>query len=402
MQFLPTTALKKILKLLKRLKIIQGGSSAGKTIAILLALIDIAQTQNNQIISVVSESMPHLKRAAMRDFLKILATHKYYNENNWNATDSIYTFPETGSIIEFFPATDSDKVHGPRRDYLFINECNNVPYEVYTQLALRTNKDIYLDYNPVMEFWVHDEIMANPDAIFDFIILTYLDNEGLPDTIISEIEALKRNEMLWRVYGLGILGELQGQIYKDWRIIHEIPHEARLERIGVDFGYTNDPTAIIALYYYNGGYILDELAYQKQMSNKMIADVLKTMPPVVISADAAEPKSIDELKGYDLSVVPSAKGKGSINHGIQLVQQQRISMTERSINLIKEYRNYSWATDALGKVLKPARPVDVFNHGLDAVRYAFSTLSATFYEEQQEEELAERRLARLRHTRSNR
>ena len=168
MQYRETTALKKILSLQKRLKIIQGGTSAGKTIAILLILIQKAQTNRDKIISVVSETVPHLKRSSIRDFLNIMQAHNYYKDNSWNRTDYIYTF-ETGSKIEFFSADNPAKVRGPRRDTLFINEANNVSYETYTQLAIRTAGDIYLDYNPVSEFWVHTDILGFLPN--DFIIL---------------------------------------------------------------------------------------------------------------------------------------------------------------------------------------------------------------------------------------
>lgn len=395
MLYKATTALHKILTLRQRLKVIQGGSSAGKTIAILLILIDRAQSEKGKVFSIVSESMPHLKRAAMRDFLHILSQHNYYKDDNWDATNSIYTFPETGSIIEFFSAKDSDKIHGPRRSVLFINECNNVPFEVYTQLAIRTSEEIYLDYNPVQEFWVQTDVI--PFLKHDFIILTYKDNEGLPQAIIEELESRKQNSQFWKVYGLGLMGELQGQIYSDWRVIDEIPHEARLERIGLDFGFTHDPAALVAIYYYNGGYILDEIAYQKRLSNKMLADIIKNQPITVVAADSAEPKSIEELKTYDITLTPVKKGKDSIRQGIQLVQSQRISVTAQSLNIIKEFRNYSWATDNLGKPVKPETPVDNFNHAMDAIRYAFQTISPTYLQEKDEEEQSNRLLARLRH-----
>ncbi len=398
MLYQQTTALNKILALKKRLRIIQGGSSAGKTIAILLILIDRAQIEKNKTFSVVSESMPHLKRGAIRDFLNILQNHKYYNESNWNETDKIYTFPESGSIIEFFSAQDKDKVHGPRRNVLFINECNNVPYDVYTQLALRTSEEIYLDYNPVSEFWVHSDVI--PKLKNDFLVLTYKDNEGIPRTIIDELESHKDNPNFWKVYGLGLLGQLVGQIYTDWRIISEMPHEARLERIGLDFGYTNDPTALVGIYYYNGGYILDEIAFEKGLSNKVISDILDNWPAVVIGADAAEPKSIDEIKSYGHAIIGAKKGPGSVNQGIQLVQSQRISVTAQSLNLIKEYRNYTWKTDNYGKPTHT--PIGVFDHTMAAIRYAFQTLEPATRREAEEAERSERLLARLKATASKR
>lgn len=364
----------------KRLRIIQGGSSAGKTIAIILILINYAQSNKGKLISVVSETMPHLKKGAMRDFLNIMEGHGYYKEANWNRTDSIYTF-ETGSKIEFFGADSSDKVRGPRRNVLFINEANNVSYETYTQLAIRTDEDIYIDYNPVSEFWVHNEII--PKLEHDFVILTYKDNEGLPDTIVKEIESRQGNKNFWLVYGLGQLGETEGRIYKDWQEIDEIPHEAKLVRYGLDFGYTNDPTAIVAIYYYNGGYILDEVTYQKGLSNKQIADILNNRERVLVIADSAEPKSIDEIASYGINIIPCEKGSGSISQGIQYVQDQRISYTKRSYNIKKEYGNYLWIVNRDGKIIN--EPDGGFDHILDAVRYGIQSLVGISQEESFEE-----------------
>lgn len=369
--FKATTAVHKIAKLKKRLKIIQGGSSAGKTIAILLLLIDIAQTRENLLISVVSETMPHLKRGAMRDFLNIMQNHRYYKEDNWNRTDNIYTF-DTNSKIEFFSADSPDKVRGPRRDILFLNECNNIPYEAYTQLAIRSNKDIYLDYNPVAEFWVHTEVIPTKDH--DFIILTYKDNEGLPQTIIDELESRKHNKNFWRVYGQGLLGEIEGKIYDGWQTIDEIPHEARLITRGLDFGYTNDPTAIVDIYQYNGGFIFDEQMYQKGVHNDEIANFLKALDgddKVLVIADSAEPKSIDEIRKFGIKIIGAIKGPGSVTRGIDFVQSQKISMTKRSVNLIKSYRNYLWKVDKLGKNLNV--PDHNWSDLMDAVRYGLST-----------------------------
>jgi len=371
--FTETTALNKILQLDKRLRIVQGGSSAGKTIAILAALIDTAQSLKNKTISVVSETVPHLKRGAIRDFLNIMETQGYYDDGCWNRTDYIYTFKETNTKLEFFSADNQDKVRGPRRDILFLNECNNISYPTYTQLAIRTNDYIFLDYNPVVEFWVHTEILPKLDKEdFDFIILTYKDNEALPETIIRELESRRDNKNFWKIYGEGELGVAEGRIYTDWAIIDEIPHEARLERYGLDFGYTNDPTAIVAVYYLNGGYVLDEITYQTGMMNKPIADVLKLQAFALTIADSAEPKSIDEIRSYGVTILPCKKGKDSIVHGIQYVQQQRISVTKRSLNIIKEYRNYLWLTDRDGKIIN--EPTLGKDHCMDAIRYAFDGL----------------------------
>lgn len=370
MLYVPTTAVQKLLKLRKRIRGIAGGTSASKTISILQILIDKAQTDKiPTMTSVTSESMPHLKRGAMRDFLNIMEGHNYFVEANWNKSDYIYTF-ETGSKIEFFSLDMPRKVRGPRRKRLFINEANNIPKETFDQLEVRTEDEIWLDWNPTNEFWFYEEVIHRDDT--NFLILTYLDNEGLPESIVKSIEARKDNKAWWQVYGLGQLGEVEGKIFTNWRIIDEIPHEARLERYGLDFGYSNDPTAIVAIYYHNGGYILDEILYQKGLSNKQISDVINNQPKALVMADSAEPKSIDELKLYGINILPTQKGQGSVNQGIQYVQDQKISITKRSINGIKENRNYMWETDKEGKILNT--PIDMWNHFIDATRYGFESL----------------------------
>jgi phage terminase large subunit len=365
-----TTATRKISKLIKRIRGISGGTAASKTISILLLLIDYAQMVKNELISVVSESFPHLKRGAMRDFINIMEEQHYFNPLRWNKTDCIYTF-ETNTKIEFFSADQPGKVRGPRREILFINEANNISYETYTQLEIRTKKIIFLDWNPVQEFWWYTEVYGKQDV--DFITLTYKDNEALDPGMIQALEVRMGNRNWWRVYGEGLLGEAEGRIYKDWQIIDDMPlfpHEARLWRYGLDFGYTNEPSASAAVYQYNNGFILDEIFYQKGLSNKQIADVYKNHPRALIVADSAEPKSIDELKSYGLMVIPSEKGQGSVLQGIQYVQDQRISVTKHSLNLIKEYRNYLWMTDRDGKIIN--EPSDIFDHLMSAVRYAIA------------------------------
>ena len=356
----------------KKIRIVQGGTSASKTISILLWLINLAQSdQKPTLTSIVAESIPHLKRGAMRDFKNIMVAHNYWKDSLWNATDSTYTF-ETGSKVEFFSTDNGDKLRGARRDRLFMNEANNCTLDAFDQLEVRTKEFVYLDYNPTNEFWLFTDVMPNRDD-WEKVIVTYKDNEALSPEIVSSIEQRKNRKGWWQVYGEGQLGEVEGKIYKGWNEIDEIPHEARLERRGLDFGYTNDPTAIVDIYYYNGGYILDEVCYQKGMSNKEIVDVLKNIEPILVIADSAEPKSIDEIRLYGLNIMPAVKGSGSINQGIQYVQQQRISVTKRSYNLIKEYRNYLWATDKNGKILN--EPEGGLDHALDAVRYAFSSLA---------------------------
>ena len=373
MSFVITTATKKIAALKKRIRVVQGGTSASKTISILLVLIDACQSVDGpgDITSVTSESFPHLKRGAIRDFLAIMKAQGYFRERQWNRTDFIYTF-ETGAVLEFFSSDQPSKTRGPRRKRLFMNEANNMPFETFEQLEIRTTDEIYIDYNPTNEFWVQLELLGKRDDV-DFVVLTYLDNEALQSSIVASIEQRKNRKGWWQVYGLGQLGEVEGKIYKDWAIIDEIPHEARLIRRGLDYGYTNDPSAIVAIYFYNGGYILDEECYQKGLSNKQIADILLNLhePQTMVVPDSAEPKSNDELVSYGINILPANKGRGSVLQGIQWVQHQRISVTKRSVNIIKEYRNYLWATDRDGKILN--EPEHTWSHSMDAIRYGLES-----------------------------
>lgn len=365
-----TTATKKLLKLTKRIRGVSGGTAASKTISILLILIDLAQSVENKLISVVSESFPHLSGGAMLDFQNIMKQHGYWDDDSWLKTPrATYTF-NTGSSIEFISVDKYSKAHGPRRDYLFINEANNLAYNIADQLITRTREIVWLDWNPTSEFWFYTEMLGKRGDV-DFVTLTYLDNEALDEGTKREIISHKDNKAWWKVYGEGQLGEVEGRIYTGWQIIDEIPHEARLERYGLDFGYTNDPTGIVAVYVYNGGYILDEVTYLKGLTNKDVADILKNKDRALVIADSAEPKSIDEISTYGVNIQPTVKGQDSVLHGIQYVQQQRISITKRSVNLLKEYRNYLWEEDRDGNIINT--PIGFNDHLLDGVRYAINS-----------------------------
>jgi phage terminase large subunit len=246
-----------------------------------------------------------------------------------------------------------------------MNEANNCSFDAFEQLEVRTKEYIYLDWNPTNEFWFYTEVYTQRKDC-ELIILTYKDNEALSPEIIASIEARKNRTNWWRVYGEGQLGEVEGKIYTGWQEIESIPHEARRIGRGLDFGYSNDPTAVVDVYHYNGGYIVDEVIYRKGLLNSEIATTLKD-DDIITVADSAEPKSIDEIKGYGVSIVPAEKGTGSVNQGIQLVQDQKISYTKRSSNIAKEYRNYLWERDKDGKILNEAE--HGFNHAMDAIRY---------------------------------
>lgn len=364
-----TTAIRKIEALKKRIKIIQGGTSAGKTYGILPILITKAATYPKTEISVVAETIPHLRRGALKDFLRIMKDTGRYFDERFNKSLLRYEFAN-GSYIEFFSADDSSKLRGARRDVLYINECNNVTFESYNELAIRTKKAIYLDFNPANEFWVHTELKDEQDS--DFLILTYKDNEALDNSIVQQIEKnrLKAETSAywsnwWRVYGLGEIGMLEGVIFSNWKTIDILPKEANLIGIGLDFGYTNDPSAIIEIYNYNGQRIINELKYQTGMLNSDIANALPKHVPVY--ADSSEPKSIEEIKRYGITIKGVTKGKDSINYGIDVMQRNEYLVTSNSTNLIKELRAYCWDTDKQGTRLN--KPIDTNNHAIDALRY---------------------------------
>jgi phage terminase large subunit len=370
--FQDTTATQRIFSLKKRIRVVSGGTAASKTISILVWLIDYGQSSQNEIITVVAESYPHLNLGAMRDFKNIMIAHGYWDDKSWNESSHTYTFPNK-TILEFISFDKFGKAHGPRRDILFINEANNIPYNIADQLITRTRKIVWMDYNPTNEFWFYTEMLNRRDDV-DFITLTYKDNEALDEITIKEIESHKHNKQWWQVYGLGQLGELEHKIYKGWQIIDTIPHEARLIRRGIDFGYTNDPTVIVDIYEYNGGFIIDELCYQKGLSNKGIADILMASNGNVLTiADSAEPKSIDEIKSYGVNIIGAIKGQGSVYQGIQYVQDQKISLTSRSIKTIKAYRNYLFRIDKNGTIInEPDDSVHEWSNSMDAIRYGFS------------------------------
>ena len=367
--FQRTTAINKILALKKRIKIVQGGTSAGKTYGILPILIDRAAKTPNTEISVVSESIPHLRRGALRDFLKIMKSINRYVDDRYNKTLLKYEFAN-GSFIEFFSADDSSKLRGGRRSILYINECNSVSFESFNELSIRTKDEVFLDYNPTAEFWVQTELEGQEDA--EKIILTYKDNEALDKGIIDQIEKnIKKAETsnYWRnwvnVYVNGVMGRLEGIVFSNWQTIDTIPNEARLIGIGVDFGYTNDPTSIIEVYKMNETRILNEVTYQTGLLNSDIAKILPRDVPVY--ADSAEPKSIADIQRYGITIKGVTKGRDSINYGIDVMQRENYLVTSQSTNLIKELRSYCWDTDKTGKRLN--KPIDNFNHAIDAVRY---------------------------------
>lgn len=362
-----------------------GGTRSGKTFANLQCVFELAvQDKKPSITSVVSETFPHLKRGAIRDFQTALGD--YWDEKCWSKGEYVYTLPN-GSIIEFFSADSPAKVHGPARDRLFINEVQTIPYEIARQLFVRTRGLIILDYNPTHSFWANELIETRPEC--KKVHSTYLDNPYLTTEQVAEIEANRHDRNWWQVYGEGKVGTLEGLIYS-FEQIDEMPDHDGLaadglrETWGIDFGFTHDPTAIVRVLADTGrktAYV-DEIDYRTGMVNPDIADVLKSKGihrSIHIWADAAEPKSIAEIgaaSGCNIRPCDKSAPVRSERLKFQLLWMQgwKLYVTKRSLNLIRELRNYTWEKDRDGKLTD--RPIDTFNHALDAMRYAlFSELA---------------------------
>ncbi len=377
-KFVRTTALNKILALKKPIKVIQGGTSASKTFSILAILIDKAIKNPGLEISVVSETIPHLRRGAIKDFVKIMTLTKRWDESRFNKTLLRYNFPNT-AYIEFFPV-DSGLL-GSRRDILFMNECINTPYNAYEQLALRTRRDIFLDYNPSQQFWVHTEVLNSPDA--ELLILTYKDNEALPENVMTSFNNYWRKAEEEKARGLpetshyqnfckvfirGETGSLEGVVFTNWQQCDAIPAEAKLISDGLDYGFTNDPTAYIGVWKHNGELFVKQFIYESGLTNQDISARIKSIPrKELIVAESAEPKSNEELRRMGHSVQAVQKGKDSIRHSINTLQQFKINVTKDSVDFIRELRTYRWLMD--NKNQPTNEPIDYNNHCIDALRY---------------------------------
>jgi phage terminase large subunit len=337
-------------------------------------LINIAAKAKTEI-SVVSESVPHLRRGAIKDFAKVMQWTGRWAADRWNKTLLTYNFAN-GSTIEFFSADSEGRLRGARRQVLYINEANNIDFESYYQLAIRTSEAIYIDYNPTHEFWAHTEVLREDDA--ELLVLTFRDNEALPDTIRKDIEMAEVKAATspywanwWKVYGLGEVGNVQGVVFGDWQMIDDVDYAAsKLVAIGLDWGYTNDPTALVAVYRSSDKLTLHELMYSNNLTNQDIAAKLRELGinrSWEIVADSAEPKSIEEVHRMGFNIKPAQKGQDSIRNSIDILHRFSIQVTKTSTNLIKELRNYTWDTDRTGASL--GVPIDKYNHAIDAVRY---------------------------------
>jgi len=352
--------------------ILQGGTGSGKTYSALQYLLMYACLKKGLVISVVSETLPHLKRGAIRDFKHILQQEKATYTCTENKTD--HTFTLGSSIIEFFSADSEAKLRGAKRDILFINECNNVDYESFQQLDVRTRRKTLLDFNPVCRFWVHDNLMASlPANDYLFVKSTYLDNPFIGDEVKHNIERRRHNAAWWKVYGQGEIGIAEGVVFTNWEITAPLNPPTGGAIYGLDFGFTHSPTALVQLNECNGELYVHELLYRTGIQNDELFAFASQHIDLkdLCVADSAEPKTIDYLyrKGWT-GLKPAEKGADSLLYGINLLLDRKINVTQQSLNLIKELRQYRWDTNKDGAFIH--RPVKDYDHAIDALRYAYS------------------------------
>lgn len=345
----------------------EGGTASSKTWSVLQLLVLIAQySKSRLLISVVSESLPHLKRGAIRDFFRVL-DESPDNNPRYNKTEQTYTFGN--SIIEFFGADEADKVRGPRRDILFINEGNNVPWETARGLDIRTRLFTIVDWNPVSEFWAHEYWVGEPENAY--VHSTYLDAiDVLPIEVVANIESYKdKDPNWWAIYGLGKLGKVEGLVYPFFEQLDVVPDGDTF--YGLDFGYSNDPTSLVKNVIIGQSLYSQELIYETGMTNDMIAYRMGEMGLQKrhdeIFADSAEPKSIEEIYQHGYNIKPAPKGPGSVEYGHQKVRQYTQYWTKDSVSCIKEQRNFRYIPDKNGKLTD--KTTHAFSHGMDARRY---------------------------------
>jgi phage terminase large subunit len=386
MPFQVTTAVKKMLAMDSTEKVIQGATSSGKTYGIIPILYDRALATPNTLITIVAETIPALKDGCVKIFQDFLIDEGRWVEERWLGNPMQYTLPNRSKIqFKSFDSEGKAKASG-KRDILFMNEANHIPFPIADALMIRTTREVWLDFNADSEFWAHTEVLKSPTA--KLLKLTYLDNEHIPPgTLVKMLERKAKAEQeeksgnkgywwnWWQVYGLGEIGNLQGVVFNNWSEIDEVANEAKLLGYGMDFGYTNDPTTLVAIYSFNDEYIIDELIYSTALTNSDIAAIGKPLvkSSVKIYADSSEPKSIEELRRLGMNVTGAIKGSDSIMFGINKMQEKKLRVTKRSLNLINEFRNYTWATDKNGMTIN--KPIDAFNHGIDAIRYYFTSSS---------------------------
>jgi len=348
----------------------QGGSSSGKTYSILQTLFCIACANSKLVITVVGQDIPNLKAGALRDALNIYHDNEQLKNfvTSYNKSDRIFEF-KNSSIMEFKSYDDAQDAKSGKRDYLFVNEANGITREIYNELALRTKKRIYIDYNPNSAFWVHDHLLGKPGV--QLIISDHRHNPFIDDIMRDKIESIKGEDLeLWRCYARGLTGKITGLILNNWHLCDAIPTNASLIAVGLDFGFTNDETGCVEVYKQDGELWINELLYETRLTNPDISNRLTEAglsKGTEIIADSAEPKSIEELRRMGWRITGAKKGPDSVKNSIDILKRYKLNITRSSTNLRNELGRYKWKIDNAGKTLN--EPIDRWNHLIDPLRY---------------------------------
>ena len=358
-----------------RIVLLQGGTRSGKSYASIQFLIVKALEEPNQTISIVRKSFPSLRISALRDFKQIMRDLDIWDEDNWRASENAYTF-HNGSMIEFLSTQDSERRKGTKRDWLFIDEVTELDYSDYFQLTIRTTKKVILAFNPNISanHWLFEQVQTHPEC--ETYVSTYLDNPWLEPELVKEIELLRETSpSYWRIYGLGEIGIVDGLIFDNINVISEIPEEAELLGYGMDFGFTQDPSTLIALFKVDGGILYDEIFYLKGLLTNEIGALIKEAYGIhgkaQVIADSAEPRIIEEIFRMGINIKPCVKGPDSIMQGIDVMKQHKLFVTKKSANMINEFYGYTWAKDKEEKLTNKPDPRSQ-DHCLDAARYVSS------------------------------
>lgn len=351
----------------------KGGTRSGKTWAT-LQMFHILCTNSEKplVISCVAATLPMVKRGMQRDFKAMLVTEGVWNENAFNKTEGTYTYPN-GCMIEFFGVDNASKVHGSARDILFVNEAQGIPREIFRQLDIRTRKKVVIDFNPVRKFWGETEFVGDR---YITIRSTYKDNPYLTKEQVGAIEKNKNDTNWWRVYGEGETGGVEGNVYPEYEVIEDMPETFTGRCLGLDFGFVNDPTAIVDIRFHGWDLYVDLLCYETGLLNSHIADYLtgNGLNKLITVCDNAEQKSIVELQQRRIKAIPCVKGKGSVAGGIAQVKQFKLHVTKRSVKLLDELDNYKWIKDESEPITYTNEAIDAWNHALDALRYGVDYL----------------------------
>lgn len=357
-----------------RIAILQGGTRSGKSYAAIQFLITKAIENPGILISIVRKSFPSLRISALRDFRNILQGWGLWDESNWYASENSYTF-DNGSSVEFLSVQDSERRKGTKREYLFVDEANELNYEDYFQLSIRTTEKIVLAYNPSFptNHWIYKQVLTHPEA--NRYITTYKDNPFLDDRLVTEIERLAdTSPSYWKIYGLGLEGVVEGLIFDNIEVVDSIPEESELMGYGIDFGYSNDPTALVALWKTNEGILFDEICYERGLLSNQIGNFIRAayneFGKKEVIADSSDPRLIEEIFRMGINIKPAIKGPDSILSGIDTMKQHKIQLTKSSQNLVDEFYSYTYKKDKNEQLLN--EPVDTNNHAIDACRYIAS------------------------------